>query len=376
MIRPVDADKPTIHTRPRPRTIGLVLAGVILLAGLWALPASARSDDAQAQSPPIPSEPKSGGIDGAPVWVAVPPPPTPSSYFIVTSDPQYPWTPFMDFTAEHPSADEHGLSRRLIHEQYASINRFAAGKRVHGTFINGDLTAFGHGWQIDFMKYAISLLNQPVYLGLGNHDYENNTCAESWCARQSVRWFLEHMGRMQPDAMDVRERFYYRFPSSWREIEGSLGWTKTFDEITVIQLNYHPAYRTWVDGWDFAGAYREALNIQPSLAWFEAQLKIAARAGRSVIVMLHKDQSNDAFEKLLKTYGVTAVFAGHYHDWFGRVPFKDPPLYLSGSASQRTYLIAEVKPDEQRLAIWLVYENREQSPIFQGEVPLRVAGSP
>ena len=45
---------------------------------------------------------------------------------------------------------------------------------------------------------SIARLKQPVYLGLGNHDYENNVndCADNSCARRSVYWFVDHMSKL------------------------------------------------------------------------------------------------------------------------------------------------------------------------------------
>jgi hypothetical protein len=45
-----------------------------------------------------------------------------------------------------------------------------------GIILNGDLTAYWHEWQVKLLEqyYAPSKLSYPPYLGLGNHDYDNN----------------------------------------------------------------------------------------------------------------------------------------------------------------------------------------------------------
>ena len=381
------------------------MIGIVLLAGLAAWASSARISatasmssassaspispvrvDRVAQTPPqlaakiTPPEISAhviaggdGGGEWQPSWPSGSKPQA-SSWFVVTSDPQYPWTPFTDGTGGK-SNDEHFFSRYLINEQYASINRFAVGRTVVGTFINGDLTAYGHDWQVQFMQGAIKRLTQPVYLGLGNHDYDGNHCHEETCARRSVWWFLQHMRAMKPDAMDVHESFYYWFPSNWYEVRGSLGWSKTFGDVTVIQLNNYPHFSNYLHGWNFGGAYRELLKITPSLSWLEAQLKIAARDRKAVVIMLHNADFTGEFGTLVARYGVSAIFAGHLHKDGGRVgELHYTPVYWSGSASQRTYLLAEKYGN--RMSIWSVKGNRPEARELIDDIPLNIAGKP
>ena len=303
------------------------------------------------------------------------PPAAPSNWFVITSDPQYPWTPHMDGTGPATS-DEEAFSRQLIEEQYDSINRFAAGRNVAGTFINGDLTAFGHRFQIDYMKGALARLKQPVYLGLGNHDYQNNVndCSDNWCMRQSVYWFLEHMESKSLEAFDVSKRRYFNFPHNIEEVYGSLGWRKSFGGITVIQLNNHASYTAWGSGYAGHRGLGEHINIRPAFRWLEAQLAWARERGQAIVLMMHKPNVGE-IAALAKQYEVDAIFAGHYH---GSIECRldtsiNAPLCFSGAASQRTYLVLEdVGGHGYELKIHRVRDNNPESrELIYTAVPKR-----
>lgn len=298
-----------------------------------------------------------------------------TTYMIITSDPQYPWKPEYD-GVKGDCGEEGACSRALIEAQYASINRFVRNKHVLGTFINGDLTAFGHGWQIGYMRTAIKSLRTPVYLGLGNHDYENNVndCYENSCVRESVHWFREHMAAMPLDAFDVREDRYYNFPSNRTDIHGSLGWTKRFSDLTVIQVNNYPEYETYAQGWNFGSARREQIFINDGMRWLEGQLRRERAAGQAIIVMSHIGSGSAAFTALLNRYEVSALFAGHEHEWIGPEPFWNKgqvPVFFSGSAVHRSYLIAERNYNNPELKLWVVEDNNEYNRRLAATIPLK-----
>jgi predicted MPP superfamily phosphohydrolase len=296
-----------------------------------------------------------------------PPPPPPSRYLVVTSDPQYPWAP------PHGVNDENGRSRALIESQYDSINRFASRNQVLGTFVNGDLTAFGHPWQVDYMKQALKRLKTPVFLGLGNHDYENNIndCYENQCARRSVYWLMEHMKGQGLDSFDAHVNNYYKFPSNFEEVSGSLGWAKTFGDVTVIQLNNHSDYQTQASGWAFSRGLRELITIKPSLAWLEQRLAIAKRERKAVVLMTHVATISPGLARLLNQYPVTAIFAGHWHGHAGQVRgLTHVPLFISGSADHRTYLVAELPANGQRMLVHLVRNNDVERKEKIADIPL------
>jgi cytolysin (calcineurin-like family phosphatase) len=291
--------------------------------------------------------------------------PAHARYLIVTADPQYPWAP--------DRRDEAAYSRQLISEQYRSINRFVLGKNVIGTFINGDLTAFGHDWQVNYMIGALNTLKTPVYLGLGNHDIENNVddCSENNCIRRSVWWFADHMSRMQPDAFDITFGNYYQFPTNHEEVRGSLAWAKTFDDdLVVIQLNNYPHYTTWASGFASARALTEVVNIKSSLPWFERQLWQARREGKAIIVMMHQPTWNEEFLQLIERYEVSALMVGHLHDGVGRGGMlRGVPMLMSGSSEFRSYLI--MQRWGRKLNVYKVEQNRPEARTFTAFVSLK-----
>lgn len=328
-------------------------------------------------APPKPIPPKQPGVIIPDINVPPPKPVTPSTWFVITSDPQYPWTPYDDGTAASPSGDEHALSRQLIEQQYDSINRFAAGRNVAATFINGDLTAYGHDWQVSYMQGAIARLKQPVYMGLGNHDYENNVndCAENSCARRSVYWFVDHMSKLPLDKFDSAIWRYYQFPTNREEVRGSFGWRKDFGPIAVIQLNNHPAYATWAEGFSGARGMTEIINVRPAWRWLERELANARAQGKAIVLMLHEFSSGGRdFDRMADQYGVDVVFAGHYHQSIGPHEHftigERAPIIFSGSASQRTYLVAEHRKDTQQLIVYKVLENKPEARVEVRRIPL------
>lgn len=102
-----------------------------------------------------------------------------ASYFVFTSDPQYPWTKRTDEGLSEDQGWAKQESETRIRAQYSSINQAhnTYGKQLKAVFINGDLTAFGHYWQLQTMYPLFRILTPPYYLGLGNHDYKNGSAS-------------------------------------------------------------------------------------------------------------------------------------------------------------------------------------------------------
>ena len=104
-------------------------------------------------------------------------------YVFITSDPQFPYISTGDPRLADYGNDARKLSKALIKEQYDTISYIARDLKrgdpstpIRGIIINGDLTNYGHGWQLDTMKgyWNNSLPGTHFFMGLGNHDYENN----------------------------------------------------------------------------------------------------------------------------------------------------------------------------------------------------------
>ena len=72
------------------------------------------------------------------------------------------------------------------------------------------------------------------------------------------------------------------------------------------------------------------------------------------------------FREMIETYQVTAIFAGHFHAEGGsKTNVGSVPMFLSGAASQQTYLTASFSRDRKQLEVSLVEANewRKRTPV-------------
>ncbi|TBX38919.1 hypothetical protein E0M35_28475 [Bacillus thuringiensis] len=280
--------------------------------------------------------------------------------FVVTSDPQYPWTDRTDNGQTESESEKERRSEQLIREQYNSINEYTS--RLTGmteptpVLINGDLTAFGHPWQWDKMNSLLGILKSPIFMGLGNHDIENNIddCLSNSCVRSSMNYFTKHMqlyGLTRYDRKGDAPNNSHRF--------GSFAYSIDVGPIHFVQLNNYPTMTFRISEY----------TMEDSLSWLEQDLKEANQYGQAIIVNMHEpsgwkkgsQEQKNRFKNLLEKYKVKAVFAGHYHKKSGYFPndykdfFGNTPVFLSGSASQRTYLTAEYTNKE--IKVYKVKDN-------------------
>ncbi|MFJ3486318.1 metallophosphoesterase family protein [Pseudomonas sp. NPDC090202] len=297
------------------------------------------------------------------------------SQLVFASDPQYPWTDFNDDDRTVSDSDNQKRARELLDEQYRSIADIRKHRSFHHipVMINGDMTAFGHGWQRDHLYSVLDQhLNGDYYFGLGNHDYQNNVndCAGDGCARDSIFDLRKRM-KDRVDNMDLRtETEGIEF--HWK---GSLSYTKRIEDVVLVQLNNEPTYQTsfWSNRYTF--------NITPSLEWLDARLKEAREKNLIIIVNLHKPddwmgtrEELQRFRNMMEKYQVSAVFAGHLHKSAGRYNFADQfadvPVFLSGSASQRSWLIVDVDRNSGHLKVNKVSNNDWKNAELIAEIPL------
>lgn len=291
--------------------------------------------------------------------------PTPRA-FVFASDPQYPWTPASDLDLEQSASDRNKESEQLINEQYANIADYRASRGGMGipVMINGDMTAYGHGWQREVLYPILqNHLQDNYYFGLGNHDYETENSFNNGGPRDSILDLINH-NQSRVDTMDIRIE-HNTIQDSY---DGSLAYSKSFGRVRLIQLNNEPTFRRgFTSGWAWPLEQHHRFNITGSLDWLEGQLMEAYNSGQIILLNLHKpDHWADAhelprFRAMIRHYQVNAVFAGHIHLEPGRFhrgsAFGSIPVYLSGSASQSTYLIAELDDAGHHLTVRLVRGN-------------------
>lgn len=303
---------------------------------------------------------------------------------IVTSDPQYPWTDATDRGIDEDESTKRTRSEALITEQYESIAAYRAARADQRipVVINGDLTAYGHGWQRDTFKRLVQILGSDVYLGLGNHDYQNNIrrengegCFLNACARGSIQDFAKWM-RGQRMALRVLSFDYATYPGLFRDVyQGSLGYTfraPGFPYALQAQLHNAPNYSVRFTSNE--GIRAAEFDIEaPVTYWLRNALADRmAQADVSFTVMhMHKPPVYDAaFVETLRQHPVSAIFAGHLHQWLGLYRMiEGVPVFLSGSASQRSYLIVEHDDQANRLRVYAVRNNDPEHAelAYEGE---------
>ncbi|WP_213950053.1 metallophosphoesterase [Luteibacter sp. dw_328] len=312
---------------------------------------------------------------------------------IVTSDPQYPWTDRTDRGAQESDNERDQRSEALITEQYRSIAAFRAQRPGEDipVFINGDLTAYGHGDQRSVMARLLPILGDNVHLGLGNHDYQNNIrrvnekgetqgCYNDGCARDSIAGLVQHV---TDKAAKVAFDFSVK-PGVFSALhEGSLAYAVQapgLDRVLNIQLNNFPEYTVTFESTEGLRVQRH--QIVSSLPWLgnliESKLEKPAfgdwkdRDYDFAIVHMHDptEYSGD-FARLVTNADVAVIFAGHLHEDMGRYRnIGSVPVFLSGSASQRTYLIVEHDTDEGVLRVYGVRGNNPALKELIGTVPV------
>ncbi|MHA3738964.1 metallophosphoesterase family protein [Pseudomonas sp. Eth.TT006] len=291
-------------------------------------------------------------------------------HMVFASDPQYPWTEKSDSDEDESSADFDKRSKWLVDSQFASIAQFRqemGGQAAVPLMINGDMTAFGHGWQRSFLATMLRKHFGDQYLyGLGNHDYQNNVndCFSESCAAGSIVDYRDHH-------VDKVDQFDLQVTGSFlnKHYLGSLAYSKNIGEVHLVQLNNEPTYQVKISH----ALNPTSFDIRQSLDWLENDLRQARAQGYAIIINMHKPfdwngswEQQKRFREMIEKYQVTAIFAGHFHaDGGDQTYVGGVPMFLSGSASRQTYLTASFSSDRKQLEISLVEANdwRKRTPV-------------
>lgn len=307
-------------------------------------------------------------------------------YMVFTSDPQYPWTESSDNGSDESTSEKEKRSRWLIETQYSDIASFRKNFSIDPAhipvMINGDMTAFGHGGERSTVRSIIDQQLAGLYdYGLGNHDYENNVddCFLNNCAAGSI--------------VDLKDRYLGKLPGMdievssegaiKKSVSGSLSYSRAVGDVHLVQLHNEPTYQTTFTAWDWG--VPTTYSIKSSLDWLEQDLKTAREKGRIIILNLHKPErwqgsgaQIERFKAMIERYKVTAVFAGHFHEQAGRYTgwnqssyFGTVPVFLSGAASNRSYLIAEMALDRRSMTVHQVSNNNWPSRKAIANIPVR-----
>lgn len=218
--------------------------------------------------------------------------------------------------------------------------------------MNGDLTAFFHPYQLDLFRthYDPSfpgadpdVLQLPMFPGLGNHDYANNlndcwgTEVADWfaypsngCAVQATRWMKSMVScGIMPGVPHTK---IVNFDA------GSLSYSWDYRGYHFVQLHNYPTYTVG-----------PPVNVSSSIAWLADDLAQAAAAEKRIVLNMHDYgdhwwPGDPGFIAAVAGKPVAALFAGHFHGTHGRfstVPGTLIPVFISGSADTRHFLLVE-----------------------------------
>lgn len=285
-------------------------------------------------------------------------------YMAFMSDPQYPWS----CRTQGENCDDRNRAWQDNINQIDSLNALqdSLGKEhLAGLVINGDLTAFGHDWQLDaFRELYHKRLRMTVYPGLGNHDIANNVddCFENGCATGMMQYL-----KSQVDALNVRNfdyadsGTYYQFPSLKRRHSKSFAYSWDVGDVHFVQLNNYPTYTASWNGWIFSKARREYYQIESARQWLIEDLEQATLEGKHIILNYHISAFTDEITDILQQYKVSAIFAGHLHQYIGQVDFhtlwnfygvgQHLPVFLGGAAVFQKYLLVRFMADQFEVSL-------------------------
>lgn len=303
--------------------------------------------------------------------------------FIMASDAQYEWTPEND-EINHMNGFGANDAYKNDAKTYAQkqVSSFKLYKELaienncefKGVMMNGDLVDFNENKagdrDVDYFRKYYEKEISPFFVGLGNHDYENNVNKTYQnrgatdmvkCIRRNI--FEKNHGKIVGCQFLKLDDFDTGLANEQTRFWGSYSYVIEVDDVRIIQLNNSPHYTNeWSSYETHSDNRRFPCTIINSLRWLEVQLYKAAEKNKAVIVCMHKPYTKWAknfgkdkkkqkkenelasknvaeFQKLIKKYKVSAVFWGHVHDHIGYdMEIDNIPHFSCGSTSQRKYL--------------------------------------
>ncbi len=269
---------------------------------------------------------------------------------IVMGDPQLWWSCHYEGCEEKCDSQETGChdGDDSNSQQLDSINETVMDQvnvyNFKGIIINGDLTAFGHGKQLNQFENYYYNSGLRIFPGLGNHDYQNNVndCFDNDCAFRMINWFEQKIGALKNEGTV----WAFDFEKINRDHYGSLAYAWIISDYLFIQLNNYPSYE--IEFKDIV--HWEEAYIRNSYDFLEMCLDYARLHNKKVVINQHVPVfTNRAIEILSSYNNVVAVFAGHVHERAGHWPTKDIllnnnriiPVFYSGSPDYARYLLVD-----------------------------------
>lgn len=286
-------------------------------------------------------------------------------HIIVMSDPQS-WR--LDIENNDPNNDQ-SRWESTVKKVRDSIQRLHQQQSFSFGIINGDLTEFGRRSQRESFRslFSPSALGFNTYVGLGNHDYQNNVgdCTEpdnsdysyNACARGMV--FDMHYR--------IEEYRHYatseNFSADSSEYSGSKAYSWDYGNIHFVQLQNYPTYHVILDHWAAS-----TITVTDSIDWLEKDLIQARNRDKTIILNFHDGNQHfpenssqeelSLFKYMIEHYGVKAVFVGHTHyvdqdnRGGGSAIFGNIPVYNSGALFKGDYLSIEIKGSQLSVSVY------------------------
>lgn len=304
-------------------------------------------------------------------------------YMAFMSDPQYPWS--CKSSNENCSDRNKAWQENMNHVQSLNALQNDMGKeQFAGVVINGDLTAFGHGWQLDaYYELYHRNLQMNIFPGLGNHDVGNNVndCFENSCANRMVFFLKDHVNSLNVRSFDYHDSgTYYHFPSLRRRYGKSFAYSWDMGDMHFVQLNNYPTYSVSWNGWNFGKARRDYIEIHPAREWLINDLEQATKEGKHIILNYHISEFTPEIKDILRRFKVSAIFAGHLHSkvglfnfhtlWNFYGPGQHLPVFLGGSAVFQRYLLVRFLEDKFEVSIVNSQNGADYQLFKEGVYPL------
>lgn len=274
--------------------------------------------------------------------------------FIVGSDPQ-PWR-LNDMPGDQGdpnSSKQKAAWSNIVNPTYSSMSTLGASFAI----INGDMTEYGRESTWNDTTAAYGKAKLPVFWGLGNHDYENNVddCVDGVgtnynnCAANSLYHlsFLLRYGVTNAIPLKNQDMLFNSFviPNLYGpykngtgyHAQGSLSYSFEYGGIHFVQLNNYPDYSIPKEINNNMYYY---FSTTSALGWLDKDLRDAQARGQKIILNYHiaggdsgrggMNTLTDGLKRILSTYKVSAIFAGHWHEWnYDGNYFNNIPLFVS-----------------------------------------------
>lgn len=292
------------------------------------------------------------------------------------SDPQY---YYCESDACQKGPGDSATANKWHSDSIQSLSRGTS--NFAGVIVNGDITNTEDYDQIENYKndYEKKLFN--LYIGLGNHDYDNyyrkwcaggsDAIAWGYCTRRMLTFLDEHVKSIPYQAYDLTT-------DSWSRT-GSYGYAWDIGNYRFFQLNNYPAWELEFSVFVSSRAGSETFHITKSMNWLAQQLA-ATPPGMNVVINMHgmsssmfnaagraappADTDRDKYDEAQRSTteasdysaflaaldrhpNVRAIFTGHLHQRIGRaLPVSTPagkviPVFFTGSAEYNRYLKVE-----------------------------------